>query len=80
MNSSISFGRIKAGNTVEYQDKKGRFDFAVREQAGQQVYLDRSGRRLGYIDSQGRTWSADNRLLNSQTRPDLILGNRPRRP
>ena len=74
--SKISFGKITVDGTTIYKDKVGRTDFIVRRQSGQQVYLDSKWRKLGYIDSQGRTMSRDNRLLNSQTRPDLLLGNR----
>jgi hypothetical protein len=73
----ISFGKEKVGDTTIYKDKTGRTDFIVRRQSGQQVYMDSKWRKLGYIDSQGRTMSRDNRLLNSQTRPDLLLCNRP---
>jgi hypothetical protein len=73
-----SFGKITVNQTTTYKDKVGRTDFSVRTQAGQEVYFDSKGRRLGCIDSQGRTLSADNRLLNSQTRPDLLLNSRNR--
>jgi len=73
MNNQLSFGKTSCGSTDYHKDKIGRLDFIVRKQAGQEVYFDKKGHRLGYIDALGRTMSADNKILNSQPRPDLIL-------
>lgn len=60
--------------TTTFRSKAGlQTEFSVREQAGQKVYYDPTGKRIGYIDAQGRTMSADNRILNNEPRPDLIL-------
>jgi hypothetical protein len=73
MSSTITFGRTSSGNTVYWKNQKGNLEFITRHQAGQQVYYDRFGHRIGYVDSLGRTMSAESHILNSQTRPDLIL-------
>ncbi len=71
-NNSVSKNTIN--KTTTFRSKAGiQIEFSVREQAGQQVYYDSKGKRIGYIDAQGRTMSADNRILNNEARPDLIL-------
>lgn len=73
MNPKNSTWKTTIDRTTTYRDKIGRAQYSIREQAGQQVYYDTKGKRIGYIDGQGRTMSADNRILNYEPRPDLIL-------
>ena len=73
MNSKISQGRTVNGTTTWVKDKTSRVEHITRQQAGHLVFFSPTGKRLGYIDSLGRTLSANNHLLNSQPRPDLIL-------
>lgn len=73
MNSKISQGRTVNGTTTWVKDKTSRVEYIIRQQAGQQVFFTPPGKRLGHIDSLGRTLDAKNHLLNSQPRPDLIL-------
>ena len=73
MNKQLSFGKTSCGSTVYHKDKIGRLDFIVRTQAGQEVCFNKKGHRLGYIDALGRTLSTNNKILNSQPRPDMIL-------
>jgi hypothetical protein len=73
MNSKIIFGITTSGSTSYHKDRAGKLEFITRQQAGQEVYYDKAGHRIGYVDSLGRTISAKNRILNSQSRPDLIL-------
>jgi hypothetical protein len=75
MSTKNSISRTTINSTTNYKDKNGiRLEFSVRKQAGQQVYYDSKGRRIGYVDANGRTMSQDNRILNGVPRPDLILG------
>ncbi len=72
--NSISKNTIN--KTTTFRSKAGvKAEFSIREQAGQKVYYDSKGKRIGYIDAQGRTMSADHRILNNEPRPDLILRN-----
>ncbi len=73
MKSKISQGRTVNGSTTWVKDKTSRVEHIIRQQAGQQVFFSPTGKRLGHIDSLGRTLDAKNHLLNSQPRPDLIL-------
>lgn len=69
------------GTTVSYRNSNsGAIQFSTRRQAGQQVFYDHDFRRIGYIDSTGRTFSQDNHVLNAQARPDLILARLTRKP
>jgi hypothetical protein len=79
MNGKISFGITSSGSTSYHKDKVGRLEFVTRKQAGQEVYYDRANHRIGYLDSLGRTMTANNKVLNSQPRPDLILSKLPHR-
>ena len=73
--------RTEVNSTTTFKDRKGHTDFKTREQAGQTVYYDAKNRRTGYIDSQGRTMSQDNRILCWERRPDLIIcGNDGKKP
>ena len=70
----MSISRNTINKTTTFRSKgELKTDYLVREQAGQKVYYDPAGKRIGYIDAQGRTMSPDNRILNSEPRPDLIL-------
>jgi hypothetical protein len=73
MNEKTTAFKTNVNNTTTYKDRIGRTDYSVREQAGQQVYYDKRGNRLGYIDSQGRTMSNKNQILSWEARPDLLL-------
>jgi hypothetical protein len=77
MNSKISFGKSISGSTTYHKDKAGNLEFVTRKQAGQEVFYDRSNHRIGYVDCLGRTMTQNNKILNSQARPDLILAKLP---
>ena len=55
------------------KDKTGHSSYNVVQQGDKLVYQDVSGRRLGYIDGQGKTLSHSGHILATNPRPDLIL-------
>jgi hypothetical protein len=72
--SDKSASKNTINKTATFRTKQGvKTEFSVCEQAGQKIYYDSKGKRIGYIDAQGRTLSADNQTLNNEPRPDLIL-------
>ncbi len=73
MSSKSTYWRTQVNNTTTYKNRQGITEYKVRMQAGKEVFLDAKGVQLGYIDSQGRTMSKDNRILSWERRPDLIL-------
>ena len=58
------------------KDKIGRSSYNVVQQGDKLVYQDVSGRRLGYVNSQGKTLSHSGHILATNPRPDLILGQK----
>ena len=64
MLGKITRNRSAINKTVIFKDQRGYWEYSVGGQAQQQVYYDPAGKRIGHVDSLGRTFSQSNRLLN----------------
>jgi hypothetical protein len=55
------------------QGLRGHASHRVVRQGDRLLYLDMAGRRLGFIDHLGKTWSNSNHLLAPNPRPELLI-------